>query len=188
MTRLFADYFTVPVVDPALSVPEPIYDEERELSLDVDGHVFVERLVAGGPSRTETITKVRKEGPDISNDLSLLGTETRMQPSEREHHEGGVTGLETLTEIRGEREDPTNEYTGAEMLTTETNVHRERADADTGAVAFLALGTETAVPREGEDHISEVFLGAETHTFVHGEGEDLSHELGSVPERVSTAV
>lgn len=188
MSRLFASYFTVPVLD-ADAAPAPTYDEERCLSLDSEGQVFVERPVAGietgrSASGTETLTHVRAERPDILDDFSLLGTETRMKPTEREHRVE-LPALETTTKIRGER-DATSDSSDLDMLATETKAHGERPDV---SAAELEFGTKTAVPREGEDRACEVFIGTETaigrepgdfgglsvetHTLVRGEGEDV---------------
>jgi hypothetical protein len=201
MVHLFAENFTVPVLDTEPGLPEPTYDEERSLSLDLGGNAFVERgplsrtdtltEVRGEQDdpkgdivlRTETITKVQAERPDIPEDVFFLGTETRQLPPEREDRAWGPTppSTESMTKTGSEDDEL-----------------RNAVEFDTKAGAAEADGLRgNGEPRSNPEVIgkahdvtgrAKVLLGtetavraeasdfdagwAETFTFVRNEGTD----------------
>ena len=156
MPRLFAHHFTVAAVDAEEAAPELTYDEDRALSVTAEGHVFVERVSS---SDTTTLTKVRMERPDETDEPSVLNTETRVR-REREDRVGDLVGLDTLTEVRGEHNDPAEDYAVDAMLATESKATGERPDVD--AAGAFELETKTAVPREPPDRTAEVLIEAST--------------------------
>jgi len=129
MRRLFAEAFTVPLLEPDSPELELHYDEERCMNVDSEGRVFVETGLSSGGA--DTFTEVRAEQDDFDR--------------------GDAGRLDTVTKVRREGDDFESRFL---MLATETRVPGERDDFARGAVD-PCLGTKTSVRGESDDFASE---------------------------------
>ncbi len=161
MRRLFAENFTVPLLDAPGTQPELRYDEKRQLNVTADGRPFIE---LGGHGSTETLTEVRAEQDDY----------------DRPDDEDGAH-LDTTTKVRRESDD------FAHSLLCGTETRQAPGERDDFARAERLLGTETAIGGEaddfaeahGRDHRQARSVAwADTKTSVRQEADDFADDVG----------
>jgi hypothetical protein len=126
---MFVESFLTPLLDAPGVEPELRYDEQRCLSLDIDGRPFIETGVTRRADtltevraeqddfermdtaiRLDTITKVAREADDFARAGMTLATETRMAPESDDWARGDrLVALEqfggTKTGRQGESDD-----------------------------------------------------------------------------------